>query len=384
MDDLQRVVAAVPLSGAVQGLYLDELQLVEARAAGASAVLLIARIRGGAPAAGVHRRGRPARAGGAGRGAHGARARCRHRRGRGGGRREQPGPGHVSPSICRAASGCCAPCRATWWPSAKAASRRGRTWSAWRLAGADLMLVGTSSPRLADPQAAVRALCGVPRRARGEALHDGRGPRTLRRPFGPYGGRYVPETLMAALDELAARVRRRPGRPGILGGARPPAARLRGPAHAAHRRRRVWPRSSATGSRWLLKREDLNHTGAHKINNTLGQALLARRMGKRRIIAETGAGQHGVATATVCATLRARVRGLHGRRGHAAPAAQRVPHGADGRAGGSGDVGNAHAEGRHQRGACATGSRTSPTRTTSSARWWGPIRSRAWCAISRR
>ena len=71
------------------------------------------------------------------------------------------------------------------------------------------------------------------------------------------------------------------------------------------------------GAKIYLKREDLLHTGAHKINNCLGQALLARRMGKHRIIAETGAGQHGVATATVCALLRHGVRRLHGRRGHA-------------------------------------------------------------------
>jgi len=116
--------------------------------------------------------------------------------------------------------------------------------------------------------------------------------------FGPYGGRYVPETLMHALEELArvydtARADPRfwteldgllkdyVGRPTPLSDV---------------------PRlSAAVNARVMLKREDLNHTGAHKINNTLGQVLLAQRMGKRRIIAETGAGQHGVATATVCA-----------------------------------------------------------------------------------
>ncbi len=116
--------------------------------------------------------------------------------------------------------------------------------------------------------------------------------------FGPYGGRYVPETLIAALDdlttlydtarndakfwsELESLLTEFVGRPSPLSEA---------------------PRFSAeVGARVVLKREDLNHTGAHKINNTVGQALLALRMGKRRIIAETGAGQHGVATATVCA-----------------------------------------------------------------------------------
>jgi len=116
--------------------------------------------------------------------------------------------------------------------------------------------------------------------------------------FGPFGGRYVPETLIPALDELEAAfdeamedatfvadldrlLGEYVGRPSPLGAA---------------------PRLSETvGCSVYLKREDLNHTGAHKINSALGQGLLARRMGKRRIIAETGAGQHGVATATVCA-----------------------------------------------------------------------------------
>jgi len=117
--------------------------------------------------------------------------------------------------------------------------------------------------------------------------------------FGPFGGRYVPETLISALDELVAAyeeaitdstfreeldllLRDYVGRPSPLYRASRLEAYVNGPPI-------------------FLKREDLNHTGAHKINNTLGQALLARRMGKRRIIAETGAGQHGVATATACA-----------------------------------------------------------------------------------
>src|SRR6202521_2154155 len=119
--------------------------------------------------------------------------------------------------------------------------------------------------------------------------------------FGVYGGRYVPETLMAALEELEREYERAKrdlrfkqrldellrtyaGRPTPLFFARRLTAKLR-------------------GAKIYLKREDLLHTGAHKINNCLGQGLLAERMGKRRIIAETGAGQHGVATATVCALL---------------------------------------------------------------------------------
>jgi tryptophan synthase beta chain len=116
--------------------------------------------------------------------------------------------------------------------------------------------------------------------------------------FGPFGGRYVPETLIPALDHLEASfeavrhdaafqaeldglLREYVGRPTALTFAPRLSARIGAP---------VW-----------MKREDLNHTGAHKINNTVGQAMLARRMGKTRIIAETGAGQHGVATATICA-----------------------------------------------------------------------------------
>jgi tryptophan synthase beta chain len=116
--------------------------------------------------------------------------------------------------------------------------------------------------------------------------------------FGPYGGRYVPETLVAALDDLTA----------LYDGVRDDRAfwaeyeSLLSEFVGRPSPLTEAPRLGAeVGTTVLLKREDLNHTGAHKINNTIGQALLAVRMGKRRIIAETGAGQHGVATATVCA-----------------------------------------------------------------------------------
>src|SRR5712671_2582569 len=119
--------------------------------------------------------------------------------------------------------------------------------------------------------------------------------------FGAYGGRFVPETLMSPIEdleqaylqvrddaafqaELADLLHRYAGRPTPLTPARRLTAEL-------------------GGATIYLKREDLLHTGAHKINNCIGQGLLARRMGKRRVIAETGAGQHGVATATVCALL---------------------------------------------------------------------------------
>ncbi|MGK5551089.1 tryptophan synthase subunit beta [Actinomadura kijaniata] len=136
--------------------------------------------------------------------------------------------------------------------------------------------------------------------ARGSALPESSLPDASGH-FGVFGGRFAPEALMAALDELDrefAAARRDPafmgelndllknyaGRPSLLTEAR---------RFAEH----------AGGARILLKREDLNHTGSHKINNVLGQALLTRRMGKRRMIAETGAGQHGVATATAAALL---------------------------------------------------------------------------------
>jgi len=123
---------------------------------------------------------------------------------------------------------------------------------------------------------------------------------TIEQRFGPYGGRYVPETLIPALDELTAEwaearedeefmARLRQLRRDFVG--RPT------PLYLAERL------SERVGSRVYLKREDLAHTGSHKINNAVGQALLAARMGKPRVIAETGAGQHGVATATACALL---------------------------------------------------------------------------------
>ena len=118
--------------------------------------------------------------------------------------------------------------------------------------------------------------------------------------FGPYGGQYVPETLMPALAELEAAwlaLRDDEGfRAEVAGLLRDYAGR---PTPLYHAQRL----SEAAGHPVYLKREDLNHTGSHKLNNALGQALLARRMGKTRIIAETGAGSHGVATATACALL---------------------------------------------------------------------------------
>jgi tryptophan synthase beta chain len=116
--------------------------------------------------------------------------------------------------------------------------------------------------------------------------------------FGAYGGRYVPETLMAALAQLEALYDAARGDAAFWAEYEELLREFVGrPTPLTH----VPRLSERVGATLILKREDLNHTGAHKINNTIGQALLARRMGKRRIIAETGAGQHGVATATICA-----------------------------------------------------------------------------------
>jgi tryptophan synthase beta chain len=116
--------------------------------------------------------------------------------------------------------------------------------------------------------------------------------------FGVFGGRYVPETLIPALDELGAAYDAARSDASFLGELRDLLATYVGRPSPLSEAPRF---SERVGARVLLKREDLNHTGAHKINNTVGQVLLARRMGKGRVIAETGAGQHGVATATVCA-----------------------------------------------------------------------------------
>jgi len=119
--------------------------------------------------------------------------------------------------------------------------------------------------------------------------------------FGPYGGRFVPETLMHPLEELRLAYERCKADPAFQAeldaDLRDYVGRPSPLYHAAR-----WSRELG-GAQIYLKREDLNHTGAHKVNNTIGQALLARRMGKTRLIAETGAGQHGVATATVAARL---------------------------------------------------------------------------------
>ena len=117
--------------------------------------------------------------------------------------------------------------------------------------------------------------------------------------FGPFGGRYVPETLIHALDQLTAEYEKATADPSFHAELAELYRHYVGRPSPLYHAERLSKRCG--GAQIYLKREDLNHTGAHKINNTLGQALLARRMKKPRMIAETGAGQHGVATATACA-----------------------------------------------------------------------------------
>jgi tryptophan synthase beta chain len=122
--------------------------------------------------------------------------------------------------------------------------------------------------------------------------------------FGKFGGKYVPETLMPALLELETAYYQHTQDPEFqqqLNELLRDYVGRPSPLYFAERLTAHYARPNGTGAQIYLKREDLNHTGAHKINNALAQVLLAKRMGKQRVIAETGAGQHGVATATVCA-----------------------------------------------------------------------------------
>ncbi len=153
--------------------------------------------------------------------------------------------------------------------------------------------------------------------------------------FGIFGGRFVAETLMPLILEVEAAYN------GGQGGIR------HSPHEMDYYRKHYIGRPSPLyfaerltedlgGAKIYLKREELNHTGSHKINNCLGQVLLAKRMGKTRIIAETGAGQHGVADRDGVRALQPALHGLYGRHRHRAPAAQRLPHEAAGRRGDAG------------------------------------------------
>src|SRR5664279_4728430 len=129
--------------------------------------------------------------------------------------------------------------------------------------------------------------------------------------FGSFGGRWLPEALVAALDEVAESYRKARIDPDFLAELDRLAATYAGRPSPLTDAARLTEQIG--GARILLKREDLNHTGSHKINNVLGQALLAKRMGKTRVIVETGAGQHGVATATAAALLGMECRVYMGR-----------------------------------------------------------------------
>jgi tryptophan synthase beta subunit len=157
--------------------------------------------------------------------------------------------------------------------------------------------VGTGKVKIPAPSASSGQ--ALSRRAR-----EGRGTqRVVNEPgrFGVYGGRYVPETLMAALGELEREYEKAKRDAGFRKRLEELLRSYAGRPTALSFARRLTEKLG--GAKIYLKREDLLHTGAHKINNCLGQGLLVERMGKRRVIAETGAGQHGVATATVCALL---------------------------------------------------------------------------------
>ncbi|MFF0146394.1 tryptophan synthase beta chain [Amycolatopsis sulphurea] len=119
--------------------------------------------------------------------------------------------------------------------------------------------------------------------------------------YGPYGGRFMPEALIGVVDEVAAEYEKARHDPEFTGELHRLLTEYAGRPSLLTEVKRFG--AHAGGARVFLKREDLNHTGSHKINNVLGQALLTKRMGKKRVIAETGAGQHGVATATACALL---------------------------------------------------------------------------------
>ena len=171
--------------------------------------------------------------------------------------------------------------------------------------------------------------------------------------FGPFGGRFVPETLTRALAELTNQYDQVVGDTQFQAELAELYKHYVGRPSPLYHARRLSQKCG--GAQIYLKREDLNHTGSHKINNTLGQALMTLRMGKRRVIAETGAGQHGVATATACARFGLAMRGLYGRGRYPPATPQRLQHET---ARGRGPAGRKRLENlarRHQRGHCAIG-----------------------------
>jgi len=144
--------------------------------------------------------------------------------------------------------------------------------------------------------------------------------------YGEFGGRFVPETLMYALGELEQAYNESKADPAFNAELDDLRTHFVGRATPLYLAKRLT--AHLGGAKIYFKREDLAHTGAHKINNALGQCLLAKRMGKDRVIAETGAGQHGVATATACALLGPQVHRLHGRRRYRTTETECISHSA--------------------------------------------------------
>ena len=171
--------------------------------------------------------------------------------------------------------------------------------------------------------------------------------------FGQYGGRFVPETLMHPIEQLIAAYEEASRDPEFQRELSHLLADYVGRPTPLMLAERLTEKLG--GGRIYLKREDLCHTGAHKINNAVGQVLLAKRMGKTRIIAETGAGQHGVATATVCALHGTEVYRLHGHRRHATAGVERLSYAAAGRRSCRCRSGKPYAQRRDQRSSARLG-----------------------------
>ena len=174
--------------------------------------------------------------------------------------------------------------------------------------------------------------------------------------FGIYGGRFVPETLMPLILSLEKAYEEAKADPAFKAELNHLLKHYVGRPSPLYFAERLTEHLG--GAKIYFKREELNHTGAHKINNVIGQILLARRMGKKRIIAETGAGQHGVATATACARWP-RVHRLHGRARCRAAEAECVPHEDAGRRSESRRAGREDPQGRHERGVARLGDQRS-------------------------
>jgi len=198
--------------------------------------------------------------------------------------------------------------------------------------------------------------------------------------FGVYGGRYVPETLMAALEELEREYEKAKRDPKFQKRLEVLLRTYAGRPTPLFFAKRLTEKLG--GAKIYLKREDLLHTGAHKINNCIGQALLVERMGKPRVIAETGPGSTGGHGDGLC-PAGIRVRGVYGHRRHAAPGIECIPHAAAGRGGPRSFFRVVHFEGRNQRGYAGLGDDVRTTHYLLGS-VLGLIRIPRWCVISPR